>query len=476
MAHMPQPEPVQHPQVLHSKDVNVATPNMNSTPSPSDSKKRQSRFAATKDTSANAANIRSPVNHLKQQSIHPSIHLPTLAKRGLFKCPICKEHIDLSQYDDHYLLELRRLQELDATPYESSGAETKGKRGAAVAARKHIAQVVSSKKTPSLTGHEQTLSQLRKKRAQRRAALRDGNEGGWVMNLHSNWRHFTLTFLPLVFNPELPQSCFICNEILYGDSTYINSHIDGCLADGGRSSGPSRREAGVITGASTAASSRASRGGSTADEEDGIGWAEYEWAGQTRVRVTSLLEGGYRGVGFAITKKDEDVDDDVDVEDDGAAVFGEAQFAEKDILVNEPDEDEESLALREMVSGRGERRTTEADNGVESPPPHRSDFEATVSEPSRMRPLAANSTAENSTSHVRLVIESLKSRIKQLETSSRAAPKCLICLEPYTSPLVSVVCWHVHCEQCWLRTLGAKKLCPQCQKITGAADLRRVYL
>lgn len=79
-------------------------------------------------------------------------------------------------------------------------------------------------------------------------------------------------------------------------------------------------------------------------------------------------------------------------------------------------------------------------------------------------------------SHSKLVIESLKSRIHQLENASRSTPRCLICLESYKTPLTSIVCWHVHCEQCWLQTLGSKKLCPQCQKITTPSDLRRIYL
>ncbi|XP_066548790.1 E3 ubiquitin-protein ligase RNF220a isoform X7 [Amia ocellicauda] len=48
--------------------------------------------------------------------------------------------------------------------------------------------------------------------------------------------------------------------------------------------------------------------------------------------------------------------------------------------------------------------------------------------------------------------------------------------DSYTMPLTSIQCWHVHCEECWLRTLGAKKLCPQCNTITSPGDLRRVYL
>ena len=54
--------------------------------------------------------------------------------------------------------------------------------------------------------------------------------------------------------------------------------------------------------------------------------------------------------------------------------------------------------------------------------------------------------------------------------------RCLICMEPYCVPLTSINCWHVHCEECWMRTLGAKKLCPQCNVITSPADLRKIYL
>jgi hypothetical protein len=48
-------------------------------------------------------------------------------------------------------------------------------------------------------------------------------------------------------------------------------------------------------------------------EDDGLdvdsmnGFETYTWAGQTRVRATSLVEGGLRGAGFmTITRGDED--------------------------------------------------------------------------------------------------------------------------------------------------------------------------
>ncbi|KAI1236768.1 hypothetical protein IHE44_0015022 [Lamprotornis superbus] len=74
--------------------------------------------------------------------------------------------------------------------------------------------------------------------------------------------------------------------------------------------------------------------------------------------------------------------------------------------------------------------------------------------------------------------EALKARVRELERQLSRGDryKCLICMDSYTMPLTSIQCWHVHCEECWLRTLGAKKLCPQCNTITSPGDLRRIYL
>jgi len=49
---------------------------------------------------------------------------------------------------------------------------------------------------------------------------------------------------------------------------------------------------------------------------------------------------------------------------------------------------------------------------------------------------------------------------KQDECEAReVSTRCLICMEGYVSPLISVNCWHVHCKTCWMQSLGAKKLC-----------------
>ncbi|KPJ05836.1 E3 ubiquitin-protein ligase Rnf220 [Papilio xuthus] len=75
-------------------------------------------------------------------------------------------------------------------------------------------------------------------------------------------------------------------------------------------------------------------------------------------------------------------------------------------------------------------------------------------------------------------IQALKAKIKELESRQNTASeaKCLICLGPHISPAVSIQCWHVHCEVCWLQSLKAKKICPQCNAITSTQHLRRIYM
>ncbi|XP_069804376.1 E3 ubiquitin-protein ligase Rnf220-like [Dendropsophus ebraccatus] len=70
----------------------------------------------------------------------------------------------------------------------------------------------------------------------------------------------------------------------------------------------------------------------------------------------------------------------------------------------------------------------------------------------------------------------LREKIQELTEKLKNTHTCHICLDAYTVPVTSIQCWHIHCEGCWLRALGSKKLCPQCNTITSPSDLRRVYL
>jgi hypothetical protein len=66
--------------------------------------------------------------------------------------------------------------------------------------------------------------------------------------------------------------------------------------------------------------------------------------------------------------------------------------------------------------------------------------------------------------------------ISQLLAEGEEGARCVVCLDGFRKPVVSVGCWHVCCEACWCGTLGAKRLCPQCNRITSPDDLRRIYL
>lgn len=38
--------------------------------------------------------------------------------------------------------------------------------------------------------------------------------------------------------------------------------------------------------------------------------------------------------------------------------------------------------------------------------------------------------------------------------------KCLACLQPFSNDaMVSVVCWHVNCDNCWLKSINENKNC-----------------
>nr|CAI5831501.1 unnamed protein product [Callosobruchus analis] len=193
---------------------------------------------------------------------------------------------------------------------------------------------------------------------------------------------------------------------------------------------------------------RSEANGSSSDENiDVEAFEEYEWAGQSRVRATSLLQGGVSNLGTSISMGDED--EDLNVDGDDTQMYGSPQYSENDVILPCEDPDPEDVALRKAVIGGDPKRLcTDKDK---------------------------NSEAKNSEDPV---VEVLKNRIRELESKeqNREVYKCLICMERYHTPVISVCCWHVHCEECWLQTLGAKKLCPQCNMITSPADLRRIYM
>ncbi|KAG5311710.1 RN220 ligase, partial [Acromyrmex insinuator] len=274
-------------------------------------------------------------------------------------------------------------------------------------------------------------------------------------------------------------SCPVCSERLSGTPEELNQHVDRCL-NKQNNGNPAGQNANVDE--------------EEVDVEGDPEYEEYEWAGQTRVRATSMLVGGFSAAGLATSSSNrsargggnqEDEDVDLVVDGDDAAEFGPAQYSEADVVAprvdGTPREQKERDALREAVISPNAPHTPQQltpDSGLTA-----QGLVEVKPEPGAATPVAQqNDPDEGASGSPRRdgdtpVVEALRGRIRELEAEMRGQPfKCLICMEQYKKPVTSVCCWHVHCEQCWLHTLGAKKLCPQCNMITSPSDLRRIYM
>lgn len=303
-------------------------------------------------------------------------------------CPVCSVTLRQSEIDSHLHVEIEKLNKLPAPKIKANG--------------KHVTpssseSCSSSSCTNDADKNWETYQKVRHNRQTRlrtKTRKRKADEG----------------------------LCPICNKEVSED---ITIHVELCL--------------------------RKSEQNNSSDQDDENidieSFEEYEWAGQSRVRTTTLLQGGVSSLGQTIQVVDED--EDLNVDGDGE-IYGSPQYTEQDIILP-CEEAAEDLALRKAVMGMVPNRLSADEK----------DFSNSI-----------DPTGDP-------VLEVLKNRIRELEArleSKDEIYKCLICMERYRTPVISVCCWHVHCEQCWLQTLGAKKLCPQCNMITSASDLRKIYM
>ena len=243
--------------------------------------------------------------------------------------------------------------------------------------------------------------------------------------------------------------------------------------------------------------------------------------------VRRVKSGDCAGIGFDVrNRNDQDVDDEIDVDGEDEAMFGVPQFTEQDVLAPHMDSvDVDGAHLDpgtdaevdiDDAPGLGEASGT----GIERDPKEGKTLRDLVAEGKvlRQRFNEAKRPVEEivglgDTDKIDLTVElarrandqsalvrALESKIQLLvspsfvlqrsqcsntclctiqestRVSSSTSLLCRICLDPYSEPTVSTGCWHTCCRECWLRCLGSTKLCPICKRITGATDLRRVYL
>lgn len=353
---------------------------------------------------------------------------------GPLSCPVCGVTLRPTELEQHWLLELDRLQGV-----------------ARNAARKHRSDSSSTKCTNCTHGSRwESLRRVRLNRRRRKG-------------------------------PSTGVHCPVCHEALRGSPDELAEHVDLCLA---RTEYEDDEDGDVDVDGTEASGS----GGGSSESFD-----EYEWAGQIRLRATALLEGGFRAAGWATAGSSSSTsgrnttatvdDEDLDVEGDDADTFGHPQFSEADLVPlesSEPSEERDRRRLRQALllaqDGVGRSNSSFPRDEEDVVPVEKPESPVEGRLPNGETAGESATREEVPKGALSVVVTSLQERLRQLEERHSDSTKCLICMEPYTKPVVSVCCWHVHCQECWLKTLGAKKLCPQCNSITGASDLRRIYL
>ncbi|XP_032386516.1 E3 ubiquitin-protein ligase RNF220a isoform X6 [Etheostoma spectabile] len=228
------------------------------------------------------------------------------------------------------------------------------------------------------------------------------------------------------------QVCPLCSAPLAGSEEEMSRHVEQCLI---------QRE-GALGDDDSA----------DMDGENGRGFEEYEWAGQKRIRATALLEGGFRGTGFAtcsIKESAADSDADLDVDGDDTLEYGKAQYTEADIIPcsgagEDQGEAREREALRGAVLNGGmpsNRITPEFSKWASDEMPSTSNGESSKTDPGTPSSSTSSSCAPRTCKNSEIekvteeestatTMEALKARIRELERQILRGDryKCLICM------------------------------------------------
>ncbi|XP_074642138.1 E3 ubiquitin-protein ligase RNF220-like isoform X2 [Tubulanus polymorphus] len=347
-------------------------------------------------------------------------------------CPVCGLTLRIGEVESHFTSELEKLEKITSL---KNSKRTPSREGTPLGGRKLLP---SPSNTKSKSPPPEVAAQSRHETYQRVKANRNNRLNSRIRGRKKRHQEET--------------TCPVCNKLVTGTPEELSDHVDMCLKK-------REQEEELLV-----------------DIEGDEQYEEYTWCGQTRIRASSMLEGGLKASGFKTSSRGEDDDDvNLDVDGDDGDVYGRPQYGEADVIpcnLDEPLEEKERDALR------GAYMRTEV-NSVSSNSPRNDMNRWSIGENGDAVPSTSSANERVSCgSAASEIIDSLKSKIRQQEDSLKKSDKnkCLICMDQYTVPLVSVHCWHVHCEECWLRTLGSKKLCPQCNMITSPSDLRKIYL
>ncbi|KJA29792.1 hypothetical protein HYPSUDRAFT_210662 [Hypholoma sublateritium FD-334 SS-4] len=386
-------------------------------------------------------------------------HPTKRAKRAETRpCPVCDEQIPLRLLARHSELESERVEEIILNvgsseifydDYDDEPGPSSRVRRSAVKARKSFA---TQSPPDSLAQSTKTIQRVKRHRKQRHIKLKELAKDDEETSSRDSW-------LGRFTGEEI--TCPVCSTNVRGDQDVLDAHVDACLAHESQRLEDARRQ----------------------------GSEEETWEGGNDGNYV----GDIRGAGFVTRIDEEGIDEDIDIDGDDQAIFGVPQFTEGDVFpINVPrqeandedgdvdieDVDEETRAeptLRHLVAAGKvvKRNVLSGGNEVAK---HQMDQVMGVSEIDRLDLAVAAARQRGDKFGLVLALESKLQHLETTTVSSSTSLLCRICLDPYTEPTVSTGCWHTCCRECWLRCLGSTKLCPICKRITGAADLRRVYL
>lgn len=211
------------------------------------------------------------------------------------------------------------------------------------------------------------------------------------------------------------------------------------------------------------------------NDEDGGGggeeYEEYEWAGQKRIRVSSLLQGGYAAIGIGtngssssssssrLNGQDEE-DEDLNVDEDDTQIYGPTQYGESDIIpshiLSEDDSDVTSY-MRRLITGSSASLTQNVNNTlaklhVQSLTNHNNNNNNnsnSIENPTSETLDNDDQLQPKTPAQYQQIIDSLKAKLHHYEQQQQLPGKykCLICLDNYHNPTISVACWHIHCKK-----------------------------
>ncbi|KII95031.1 hypothetical protein PLICRDRAFT_169723 [Plicaturopsis crispa FD-325 SS-3] len=331
-------------------------------------------------------------------------------------CPVCKEPIPIRLLHAHSVLELQRVDDIIKSVGSTEVLDDDREEGPSTKTRRSALKARTSLRAMHPRNGTATdthlLHAIKRRRKLRHARLRfhdDDHDEGHLR--------------------DAEMVCPVCMQVVRGDTDVAEAHIDACLAHASR------------------------------EEEEGE-------------MHLSVLDGvNVRGTGFDTRNRDEqDVEDEVDIDGDDEAVFGDAQFTEGDILglPSFGEDDATGSTLRDLVA-KGKVVTRE---GVKA----KIEEVMGLGDADRMDLAILTARRNNDTPGLLLALENKIKQLESMRISSTTSLLCRICLDPYTEPTASTGCWHTCCRECWLRCLGSTKLCPICKRITAATELRRVFL